>query len=213
MFHVILHRPEIPPNTGNIIRLCANTGCSLHLIRPAGIRARPQIRAARGHGLRGNRAGVSPCRSGATVWRGSDRRACSPSRPARSLPYAQARFASADTLLFGVRIRRAAGSSSGVGRAGTQVEYSDAAGNRSLNLANAVAVVVYEAWRQQGFGLTRSGYSASARIGRRISARTTSSAGRPSYRTRYTPSHKGMSTCSRCATARTARAACTPSTT
>jgi tRNA (cytidine/uridine-2'-O-)-methyltransferase len=96
MFHIVLHEPQIPPNTGNIIRLCANTGCRLHLIEPLGFELdRRSVR----------RAGLDYALLAA-------------------LPAAQ------------------------------RLSIPMQAGNRSLNLANAVAVVVYEAWRQCGFNRT-----------------------------------------------------------
>jgi tRNA (cytidine/uridine-2'-O-)-methyltransferase len=153
MFHVILHRPEIPPNTGNIIRLCANTGCSLHLVRPLGFDldakslqragmdyaeiAQVAVHADLAHCL----AQIGPTRLFA-IETGSLN------------SYAQAQFEPADTFLFGSE-------SSGLPaqvleslEPGRRLSIPMRAGNRSLNLANAVAVVVFEAWRQQGFRLT-----------------------------------------------------------
>jgi tRNA (cytidine/uridine-2'-O-)-methyltransferase len=154
MFNVILHRPEIPPNTGNIIRLCANTGCSLHLVRPLGFELdRRSVQ----------RAGMDYAEI-AQVSVHADLADClgqiGPTRlfaieTGSPTPYAQARFESGDTLVFG---------SESAGLPGPVLESLDPArrlsipmrsGNRSLNLANAVAVVVYEAWRQHRFRLTR----------------------------------------------------------
>lgn len=153
MFHVILHRPEIPPNTGNIIRLCANTGCSLHLVGPLGFELdRKSVRRAGMDYAEMARVSVHADLARCLVRIGPTRLFAI--ETGSLLPYAQARFASADTLLFGAE------------SAGLPVEILESveparrlsipmrAGNRSLNLANAVAVVVYEAWRQQGFGLT-----------------------------------------------------------
>ena len=150
MFHVILHRPEIPPNTGNIIRLCANTGCTLHLIRPLGfaLDAKSLQRAGMDYaeiaevqvhdGLDECLQAIGPARLFA-IETGSPR------------SYSQERFERGDALLFGSE-------SSGlpapilerVGPART-LSIPMRAGNRSLNLNNAVAVVVYEAWSQLGF--------------------------------------------------------------
>lgn len=153
MFHVILHRPEIPPNTGNIIRLCANTGCSLHLVGPLGFEldrksvqragmdyaeiAQVSVHADLAHCL----AQIGPTRLFA-IETGSLQ------------PYAQVRFAPADTLLFGCE---SAGLPVAVLESvepARRLSIPMRSGNRSLNLGNAVAVVVYEAWRQQGFRLT-----------------------------------------------------------
>jgi tRNA (cytidine/uridine-2'-O-)-methyltransferase len=153
LFHVILHRPEIPPNTGNIIRLCANTGCSLHLVRPLGFEldAKSLQRAGMDYAeiaqvavhadLAQCLAHIGPTRLFA-IETGSPQ------------AYAQARFEPGDALLFGAE-------SSGLPVAvlarverGRTLSIPMRPGNRSVNLANSVALVVYEAWRQQGFRLT-----------------------------------------------------------
>lgn len=152
MFHLILHEPEIPPNTGNIIRLCANTGCTLHLVGPLGFELTD--RAVRRAGLDYHEM--------ARVHAHRDLAAClamvAPQRlwiveTGSVQRYSDARFAAGDALLFGSETRglppavlaraRAAG--------GTEVAVPMLPGNRSLNLSNAVALVVYEAWRQCGF--------------------------------------------------------------
>jgi tRNA (cytidine/uridine-2'-O-)-methyltransferase len=153
MFHVILYRPEIPPNTGNVIRLCANTGCNLHLVGPLGFELdRKSVQ----------RAGMDYAEI-AQVSVHADLAQClaqiGPTRlfaieTGSPTPYAQARFAAGDTLLFGCE---SSGLPAEVLRSvepGRRLSIPMHAGNRSLNLANAVAVVVYEAWRQQGFMLT-----------------------------------------------------------
>ena len=150
MFHVILYRPEIPPNTGNVIRLCANTGCTLHLIRPLGFSLDAKSV---------QRAGMDYAEL-ADVQVHADLDDClALLRPARLFAietgaprnYAQQQFQRGDALLFGAE-------SSGlpapvlarVGPAHT-LSIPMRTGNRSLNLNNAVALVVYEAWRQLGF--------------------------------------------------------------
>jgi tRNA (cytidine/uridine-2'-O-)-methyltransferase len=150
MFHVILYRPEIPPNTGNVIRLCANTGSRLHLIEPLGFDLdAPRLK----------RAGLD-YHEMAVVSRYADLAACLASLGAPRLfavetgagrCYTEAEFRPGDALLFGRE-------TSGLPRAlldtlppGQILSIPMRSGNRSLNLSNAVAVVVYEAWRQQGF--------------------------------------------------------------
>jgi tRNA (cytidine/uridine-2'-O-)-methyltransferase len=150
MFEIILHQPEIAPNTGNIIRLCANTGARLHLIRPLGFELDDK---------RLRRAGLD-YHEYATVRVYDTLAQCleqlSPARlfaltTKGGTSYALAKFQPGDALLFG---------SEGSGLpAEVLANFSDeqrlrvpmVAQARSMNLSNAVAVVLYEAWRQQGF--------------------------------------------------------------
>ncbi len=150
MFDVILYQPEIPPNTGNVIRLCANSGARLHLVAPLGFDLDDrQLRRAgldyheyadvRVHdGLAQALAAVAPSRLFALSARNSVR-------------YDTPRFAAGDAFLFGPETR---GLPDEVlrGVAGEhRLRLPMRPGNRSLNLSNAVAVVVFEAWRQCGF--------------------------------------------------------------
>lgn len=150
MFHVILYRPEIPPNTGNIIRLCANTGCTLHLVRPLGFELdRKSVQ----------RAGMDYAQI-AQVCVHEDLAHClahiGPTRlfaieTGSAATYAQGQFDRADSFLFG---SESGGLPAGVldsVQPARRLSIPMRPGNRSINLANAVAVVVYEAWRQQGF--------------------------------------------------------------
>ena len=153
MFHVVLHRPEIPPNTGNIIRLCANTGCGLHLIGPLGFELdRKSVQ----------RAGMDYAEI-AQVSVHADLVQClaqiGPTRvfaieTGSPTPYAQARFEAGDTLLFGCESRGLPAEVLQSVEPARRLRIPMRADNRSLNLANAVAVVVYEAWRQHGLMLT-----------------------------------------------------------
>ena len=152
MFHVILHRPEIPPNTGNIIRLCANTGCTLHLIRPLGFELdRKSVqRAGMDYAQIADlkvHANFEECLAQISAARLFAIETGSPTT------YVQAQFSPGDALLFG-------GESAGLPASvlqrvapGRVLSIPMRPGNRSLNLANAVALVVYEAWRQLGFAL------------------------------------------------------------
>ncbi len=151
MFHVVLYQPEIPPNTGNVIRLCANTGCSLHLIEPLGFELDDR---------RLRRAGLD-YHEWATVRRHPDleafMRQVEPGRlyalsTTGSRHYTEPAWRPGDALLFGPETRglpRGLLDSLGPQRV---LRIPMRSGVRSLNLSNAVAVVVYEAWRQQGFG-------------------------------------------------------------
>ena len=151
MFEVILFQPEIPPNTGNVIRLCANTGSRLHLIKPLGFNLEQRE-------LR--RAGLD-YHDLAEVRLHEDLRSCMATldgtrvyaiETAGSRPYTAARFQRGDALLFGQETRGLPHSVL-VGFSPENVlNIPMRASNRSLNLSNAVALVVYEAWRQLDFG-------------------------------------------------------------
>lgn len=150
MFHVVLFEPEIPPNTGNIIRLCANAGANLHLVHPLGF-------AMEDRQLR--RAGLD-YREWASVSEHADLDAFnSKVAPARLLAlttHAQRshdafRFAAGDALLFGPESRGLPETVLAAVPEGQRLRIPMVPGSRSLNLSNAVAVVLYEAWRQLGF--------------------------------------------------------------
>lgn len=150
MFHILLYEPEIPPNTGNIIRLCANTGAKLHLIEPLGFEL---------DDARLKRAGLD-YHEYVEVSRYASLQACLQQlQPGRLFGFSthgkrsvfDMTFQAGDAFLFGpetrglpAAIRQQLGEESVLRLPMLPV-------NRSLNLANAVAVVVYEAWRQQGF--------------------------------------------------------------
>jgi tRNA (cytidine/uridine-2'-O-)-methyltransferase len=149
VFHVVVFEPEIPPNTGNLIRLAANTGCELHLIKPLGFRMdRKSVR----------RAGLDYDEM-ATVHVHENYAAARAALPGRwfaietgsSRRHVDAAFSAGDVLLFGSERRGLPAEILATIDAGQLLSLPMRAGNRSLNLANAAAVVVYEAWRQQGF--------------------------------------------------------------
>jgi tRNA (cytidine/uridine-2'-O-)-methyltransferase len=150
MFHVILWQPEIPPNTGNIIRLCANTGATLSLVGPLGFElddARLKRAGLDYHEYASIRRfdDLGTCLNflgGPPVWAFSAK---------ASNRYDQAGFARGDALLFGPETRGLPDELLGAIPAQRRLGIPMRPGNRSLNLSNAVAVAVYEAWRQQGF--------------------------------------------------------------
>ena len=156
MFHIVLVEPEIPPNTGNVIRLAANTGCTLHLVEPLGFSM--DDRLLRRAGLDYHEwADVRRHASWAALERtfdeerlaGRDRRFAFTTRAARR--FDDVAWAPGDALVFG---SETAGLSEDVReRFGTaqQVRLPMRPGQRSLNLSNAVAVAVFEAWRRQGY--------------------------------------------------------------
>lgn len=150
MLNIVLYQPEIPPNTGNVIRLCANTGTRLHLIEPlgfelddkrlrrAGLDYREWAEVATHASWEDFSAAVRPERIFACSTRGTKN-------------YSEVEYRQGDTLVFGPETR------------GLPTEFLEALpaervlrlpmrpDSRSLNLANSVAVFVYEAWRQLGF--------------------------------------------------------------
>ena len=150
MLHVVLIQPEIPPNTGNVIRLCANTGAQLHLIEPLGF-ALDDARLRRA-GLDYHEFAPVQVHADLAAWR----RAVFPTRifafsTRGSTRYDTVRYADGDALLFGSESRGLpADVLEGLPEA-QRLRLPMRPGNRSLNLSNAVAVTVYEAWRQLGF--------------------------------------------------------------
>ena len=148
--HIALYEPEIPPNTGNIIRLCANTGARLHLIEPLGFELDDkQLRRA---GLDYHEFAnletyknyqqfldhMAPKRVFAFSTRGT-------------INYAQARFEDEDVLLFGPETRGLPQDILDSLPMEQRLRLPMLPGSRSLNLSNGVAIAVYEAWRQMGF--------------------------------------------------------------
>ena len=152
MFHVVLVAPEIPPNTGNIIRLCANTGVQLHLIEPLGF-ALDDSKMKRAGLDYHDYASMKVHRD----WAGF--LAAETPDPARmfamtthgSTPFAQLQFRPGDVFVFGSETKGLAPSLRNSFAAEQRIRLPMRPDNRSLNLSNAVAVVVYEAWRQSGY--------------------------------------------------------------
>ncbi len=150
MFHVVLYQPEIPPNTGNIMRLCANTGARLHLIEPLGFKL--EDKALRRAGLDYREwVEVQTHKSlEAFIDSVSPRRLLAFSTRADRL-YTEVSYQQNDALLFGPETRGLPQHLLDTVPDGQRLRLPLIPGNRSLNLANAVAVAVYEAWKQQGF--------------------------------------------------------------
>jgi tRNA (cytidine/uridine-2'-O-)-methyltransferase len=150
VFNIVLFEPEIPPNTGNIIRLCANTGCQLHLIEPLGFSM--DEKALRRAGLDYHEfasirlwpdyptflAEAKPERLFALSTKGT-------------VGYTEASFEPGDYLLFGPETRGLPADVRAALPTDRVLRLPMLAASRSLNLSNTVAVIVYEAWRQQGF--------------------------------------------------------------
>jgi tRNA (cytidine/uridine-2'-O-)-methyltransferase len=150
MLRVVLYQPEIPPNTGNVIRLCANSGAHLHLIRPLGF----DLDHAK---LR--RAGLDYHEFTDVAVHDDLDAFVQAARPARlfalstrgSTLYTNAQFADGDAVLFGPETRGLPQAVLDSLPPAQRLRLPMRPHNRSLNLSNAVAVVVYEAWRQVGF--------------------------------------------------------------
>ena len=150
MFELVLYQPEIPPNSGNVIRLCANTGCRLHLVEPLGFRMddRELKRAGLDYHEYASVA-VHPTWQACRAALGERRVFAVSTRGAQR--YDRVSFRAGDAFVFGPETRglpqellEAFGDEHGL-------RLPMRSGQRSLNLSNAVAVVVFEAWRQLGF--------------------------------------------------------------
>ncbi len=150
MFEIVLHAPEIPPNAGNVIRLAANTGARLHLVEPLGFSMDDrQLR----------RAGLDYHELACVVvhadWDtclaalGARRMFALSTRAARN--YADVRYRAGDAFVFGAETRGLPDAVLSGFPADARLRLPMRPGNRSLNLSNAVAAVVFEAWRQCGF--------------------------------------------------------------
>ncbi|MBV8124543.1 MAG: tRNA (uridine(34)/cytosine(34)/5-carboxymethylaminomethyluridine(34)-2'-O)-methyltransferase TrmL [Burkholderiaceae bacterium] len=152
MFSVVLVHPEIPPNTGNVIRLCANTGCALHLIEPLGFSMEDRLlqragldyheytnlqRHASWEAFLQN-AKPDPARMFAFTTRGSH-------------PFGETRWQSGDWLVFGSETAGLPAQIRDQFAEAQRVRLPMRAGQRSLNLSNTVAIAVFEAWRQNGY--------------------------------------------------------------
>ena len=150
MFHIVLYQPEIPPNTGNVIRLCANTGSRLHLIEPLGFamddrklrRAGLDYREWASVCVHDSLATFTDAVAPKRIWAVSTR---------GQVTYTDVSYQAGDAFLFGPETR---------GLPQTLLDQMDSrqvvrlpmvAASRSLNLSNSVAVLLYEAWRQLGF--------------------------------------------------------------
>ena len=152
MFRIVLVEPEIPPNTGNVIRLAANTGCSLHLIEPLGFSM--DDRQMRRAGLDYHEYAQVKCHASWQAFVASE-------APAAQRMFAltthatrllhDASFVAGDWLVFGSETRGLAPALRGSFPVQQQLRLPMREGQRSLNLSNAVAVSVFEAWRQNGF--------------------------------------------------------------
>ncbi len=155
MFHIVLVQPEIPPNTGNVIRLAANTGCTLHLIEPLGFSM--EDRLMRRAGLDYHEYAEVKRHAGWDSFLSSAQ-----PRPERMFALTtrgtrfvhDVAFEPGDWLVFGSETSGLPDAVRAAFAPTQQLRLPMRAGQRSLNLSNAVAVTVFEAWRQNGFATT-----------------------------------------------------------
>ncbi|MCX7156865.1 MAG: tRNA (cytidine(34)-2'-O)-methyltransferase [Rhodocyclales bacterium] len=150
MFHVVLVAPEIPPNTGNVIRLCANTGARLHLVEPLGFAlSDAQLRRAGMDYAELVNVSVHPDWAACRAALGDARLFALTTKSGHR--HASAEFHPGDAFVFGAESRGLPAEVLADIDESHRLRLPLIPDNRSLNLSNAVAVMVYEAWRQQGF--------------------------------------------------------------
>ncbi|ARD20585.1 MULTISPECIES: tRNA (uridine(34)/cytosine(34)/5-carboxymethylaminomethyluridine(34)-2'-O)-methyltransferase TrmL [Shewanella] len=147
MFHIALYEPEIAPNTGNIIRLCANNGAKLHLIEPLGfdLEEKKLRRAGLDYADLTNITRHKNFEAFLEAMQGKRIMACTTKG---SRPHSELEFAADDVLLFGPETRGLPMDIIESIPASQRLRIPMAASNRSLNLSNSVAIISYEAWRQ-----------------------------------------------------------------
>jgi tRNA (cytidine/uridine-2'-O-)-methyltransferase len=152
MFHIVLVEPEIPPNTGNVIRLAANTGCTLHLVEPLGFSMDDKLL---------KRAGLDYHEYAEVRRHATWQALLDDARPATDRMFAlttrgtrfvhETAFKPGDWLVFGAETRGLAPELREAFAPAQRLRLPMREGQRSLNLSNAVAVTVFEAWRQNAF--------------------------------------------------------------
>ena len=154
MFHIVLVEPEIPPNTGNVIRLAANTGCTLHLVEPLGFSMEDRLM---------RRAGLDYHEYAQVIKHRNWAAFLSEAQPDPTRMFAlttrgtrgvhDTAFQPGDWLVFGSETRGLAPELRDSFDLGQRLRLTMVRGQRSLNLSNAVAVTVFEAWRQNHFAM------------------------------------------------------------
>ena len=155
MFHIVLVEPEIPPNTGNVIRLAANTGCTLHLVQPLGFSMEDRYMRRAGldyHEYAQVKKHANWQTFLATEQPAPERLFTLTTRGTCS-PY-EVTFQRGDWLVFGSETKGISDTVRASFGPGQSLKLPMLAGQRSLNLSNSVAITVYEAWRQIDFATT-----------------------------------------------------------
>ena len=152
MFKVVLVAPEIPPNTGNIIRLCANTGCELHLVEPLGFSLddKHMIRAGLDYHEYAT-VKVHKSFDDFLATENPDRSRMFAMTTKGSHPFAESKFLPGDWFVFGSEGHGLPDAIRNSFPSEQRIRLPMRPNNRSLNLSNSVAVTVYEAWRQNGY--------------------------------------------------------------
>ena len=149
MFHIVLFEPEIPPNTGNLIRLAANTGCQLHLVKPLGFSL--DRKAVRRAGLDYDELATVHVHDNFTAAKNALDGRWFAIETGSTRRHVDAKFEAGDVLLFGSERRGLPPEVLAQIGPENVLSLPMVPGNRSLNLSNAAAIAAYEAWRQLGF--------------------------------------------------------------
>lgn len=150
MFHIALYEPEIAPNTGNIIRLCANNGCKLHLIEPLGFDLEEKKLRRAGLDYR-DLTSVTRHKNFDEFLKAMSGKRIMACTTKGSRPHSELEYAKDDVLLFGPETRGLPMEIIESIPPAQRLRIPMAATSRSLNLSNAVAIISYEAWRQLGY--------------------------------------------------------------
>jgi tRNA (cytidine/uridine-2'-O-)-methyltransferase len=150
MLNIVLYEPEIPPNTGNIMRLCANTGCTLHLVKPLGFELNDKQLRRAGLDYR-DYADVREWEKLDTLLNDFNRERVFAITTKGSINHTQVEFEAGDILMFGPETRGLPNEVLGLMAGNRKIRIPMLHNSRSLNLSNAVSIVVYEAWRQLEF--------------------------------------------------------------
>ena len=150
MLNIVLYEPEIPPNTGNIMRLCANTGCTLHLVKPLGFELDDKQLRRAGLDYR-EYADVREWDNLGTLLDEFNRDRVFAITTKGLINHTEVKFEAGDILMFGPETRGMPDAILGLMAGNRKLRIPMLQNSRSLNLSNAVSIVVYEAWRQLGF--------------------------------------------------------------
>lgn len=150
MFTVVLYQPEIPPNTGNIIRLCANTGCDLHLVKPLGFPLDSSKMKRAGLDYH-EFSQLTVHESWQDCWAALQGKRIFALTTKGSTRPDQVAFQAGDVFLFGPETRGLPADILASLPSEQKIRFPMMPNNRSMNLSNTVAITVFEAWRQQGY--------------------------------------------------------------